>query len=78
LGRTVPIVPDSSGGVGYSGNAGNYASSGFPGSAMGYGSTNTGNTIIVNTGIGDPNAIAEAIDQVLRDATDRGTLRVAV
>jgi hypothetical protein len=45
---------------------------------MGYGSTNTGNTIIVNTGIGDPNAIAEAIDQVLRDATDRGTLRVAV
>jgi len=78
LGRTVPIVPDSSGGVGYSGNAGNYASIGFPGSAMGYGSTNTGNTIIVNTGIGDPNAIAEAIDQVLRDATDRGTLRVAV
>ena len=36
-----------------------------------------GNTIIVNTGIGDPNAIAEAIDQVLRDASDRGTLRVA-
>jgi hypothetical protein len=78
LGRTVPIVPDSSGTIGYSGNAGNYASSGFPGSAMGYGSNNAGNTIIVNTGIGDPNAIAEAIDQVLRDATDRGTLRVAV
>ena len=78
LGRTVPVVPDSSGTIGYSGNAGNYASSGFPGSAMGYGSNNAGNTIIVNTGIGDPNAIAEAIDQVLRDATDRGTLRVAV
>ena len=77
LGRTVPVVPDSSGTIGYSGNAGNYASSGFPGSAMGYGSNNSGNTIIVNTGIGDPNAIAEAIDQVLRDATDRGTLRVA-
>ena len=78
LGKTVPIVPDSSGTIGYSGNAGNYASSGFPGSAMGYGNTNTGNTIIVNTGIGDPNAIAEAIDLVLQNAKDRGTLRVAV
>jgi len=33
-----------------------------------------GNTIIVNTGVGDPNAIAEAIDQVLREAQQRGTL----
>jgi len=31
--------------------------------------------ITVNTGIGDPNAIAEAIDQVLTDAAQRGTLR---
>jgi hypothetical protein len=68
-GSFVPVV-----GGGYSTSAGNYASSGFPGSAMGGG----GNTIIVNTGIGDPNAIAEAIDQVLRDATDRGTLRSLV
>jgi hypothetical protein len=30
--------------------------------------------ITVNTGVGDPNAIAEAIDQVLRDARSRGTL----
>jgi len=67
-GSFVPVV-----GGGYSSTAGNYASSGFPGSAMGGG----GNTIIVNTGIGDPNAIAEAIDQVLQDARDRGTLRVA-
>jgi hypothetical protein len=37
--------------------------------------TSAGNTIIVNTGIGDPNAIAEAIDQVLTDAVQRGTLR---
>lgn len=37
-------------------------------------SASTGNTIIVNTGIGDPNAIAEAIDDVLRQARDRGTL----
>ena len=62
---------------GYTTSAGAYASSGFPGSDRGY-SSSGGNTIIVNTGIGDPNAIAEAIDQVLRDATDRGTLRVAV
>jgi hypothetical protein len=34
----------------------------------------SGNTIIVNTGVGDPNAIAEAIDNVLREARDRGTL----
>ena len=37
-------------------------------------SASAGNTIIVNTGIGDPNAIAEAIDEVLRQARDRGTL----
>jgi hypothetical protein len=36
----------------------------------------SGNTIIVNTGIGDPNAIAEAIDNVLREARDRGTLTI--
>jgi hypothetical protein len=33
-------------------------------------------TIVVNTGIGDPNAIAEAIDQVLREAQQRGTLAI--
>jgi hypothetical protein len=38
----------------------------------------SGNTIIVNTGVGDPNAIAEAIDQVLIDAVQRGTLRGGV
>lgn len=69
-GSFVPVV----GGGGYSSTAGAYASSGFPGSDKGY----SGNTIVVNTGIGDPNAIAEAIDQVLRDATDRGTLRSLV
>jgi hypothetical protein len=41
-------------------------------SGAGYGA---GNTIIVNTGVGDPNAIAEAVNQVLQDAVDRGTLR---
>lgn len=43
-------------------------------SGAGYGS---GNTIIVNTGVGDPNAIAEAIDNVLREAQQRGTLTIA-
>ena len=33
--------------------------------------------ITVNTGIGDPNAIAEAITQVITDANNRGTLDVA-
>ena len=36
----------------------------------------SGNTIIVNTGVGDPNAIAEAIDNVLREAQQRGTLTI--
>jgi len=31
--------------------------------------------ITINTGIGDPNAIAEAVNQVIQDAVDRGTLR---
>jgi hypothetical protein len=65
-GSFVPVV-----GGGYSTSAGNYASSGFPGAQNNGGN----NTIIVNTGIGDPNAIAEAIDQVLTDAAQRGTLR---
>jgi hypothetical protein len=37
-------------------------------------SSSASNTIIVNTGVGDPNAIAEAIDDVLRQARQRGTL----
>jgi predicted ester cyclase len=32
-------------------------------------------TVNVNTGIGDPNAIAEAVTQVIKEAVDRGTLR---
>jgi len=53
----------------------------FGGSGVGLGSNGTGRqvpagvNITVNTGIGDPNAIAEAIDQVLTDAAQRGTLR---
>jgi hypothetical protein len=31
--------------------------------------------ITVNTGVGDPNAIAEAIENVITEAVSRGTLR---
>ena len=68
-GSFVPIV----GGGGYSSTAGNYAPSGFPGAS--------GNSVSVvnnfNGIVGDPNAVAELIDQVVQNAVDRGTLRVA-
>ena len=32
-------------------------------------------SVTVNAGVGDPNAIAEAVNQVIQDAVDRGTLR---
>jgi hypothetical protein len=53
------------------------------GSGAGLGNNGSGRqvpagvNITVNTGVGDPNAIAEAIDQVLREARDRGTLTIA-
>ena len=34
-------------------------------------------SVTVNAGVGDPNAIAEAVNQVIQDAVDRGTLRGA-
>ena len=38
--------------------------------------TSAGNTIIINAGVGsDPNAIAEALDEYLTSAAQRGTLR---
>jgi hypothetical protein len=43
--------------------------------AQGQAAMGSGYVININTGIGDPNAIAEAIDQVLTDAATRGTLR---
>lgn len=55
----------------------------YGGSGVGLGTNGTGRqipvqagvNITVNTGIGDPNAIAEAVTQVIQDAVDRGTLR---
>jgi len=70
----VPIVPGTGGVVGGSTRAGDYAPTGFPGAS--------GNSVSVTNNfngiVGDPNAVAELINQVVQDATDRGTLRVAV
>jgi len=63
----------------YLDRAGDYLYEGSPLQAMfaagNSGSSSTPINITVNTGVGDPNAIAEAIDQVLVDAVQRGTLR---
>jgi hypothetical protein len=75
LGRTVPVVPSSGGTTGYSGNAGNYASFGFPGADRNGGGTPKVEVTVVAPPFTDPNAIAEAVNQVLQDAIDRGTLR---
>jgi hypothetical protein len=71
-GSFVPVVAGTGGVVGGSTAAGAYASSGFPGATK---NDPTTVNITVNTGIGDPNAIAEAIDQVITDAVQRGTLK---
>ena len=55
----------------------------FGGSGVGLGNNGTGRqipvqagvNITVNTGVGDPNAIAEAIENVITEAVQRGTLR---
>jgi hypothetical protein len=48
---------------------------GVPGYSTTSLNTNANYVVNINTGVGDPNAIAEAIDQVLVDAVQRGTLR---
>jgi len=64
-----------SGGSGGSANAGSYASSGFPGSDMGYPSGTTKIEVtVVAPPFTDPNAVAEAINDFLQNAKDRGTL----
>jgi hypothetical protein len=70
LGRTVPIVPDSSGGVGYSGGAGAYASSGFPGADK-----NGGVTVVVNAGtIANPEELTTLIQNSIISLNKRGDL----
>jgi hypothetical protein len=76
-GSFVPVVPGTGGVMGGSGNAGNYPSYGFPGSDMGYsGGTTKVEVTVVAPAFTDPNAVAEAIDNYLQNAVDRGTLRV--
>jgi len=73
LGRTVPIVPDSSGTIGYSGNAGNYASYGFPGSDKGYG----GGSVVVNVNAGtiaNPEELTTLIQNSIISLNKRGDL----
>jgi hypothetical protein len=54
----------------------------FGPSGVGFGNNGSGRQvpvgvdITINTGVGDPNAIAEALDQYLQGAVDRGTLRI--
>ena len=48
---------------------------GRPGGSGGGGAYDRNFNITVNAGVGDPNAIAEAVTQVIQDAVDRGTLR---
>jgi hypothetical protein len=59
-----------SGGSGGSANAGNYAPSGFPGA----GGTTKVEVTVVAPAFTDPNAVAEAINDFLQNARDRGTL----
>jgi hypothetical protein len=75
-GSFVPVVAGAGGSLGGASNAGNYASSGFPGA-----DTNNGTTVlnvVNNFGIvGDPNSAAEVITDIVRNAVDRGTLRAS-
>jgi phage FluMu protein gp41 len=72
-GSFVPVVPGTGGVTGGSGRAGNYPSYGFPGSDMGYGGGSTYVDIKIEAGIGDPEAIARAVENVFNQSTDRGT-----
>jgi hypothetical protein len=66
--------PSIVGGGGYSTSAGAYASSGFPGSDMGYGGNVTYVDITVNAGFGtDPEELARVVENVFNQSTDRGT-----
>ena len=62
-----------SGGSGGSSSAGAYASSGFPGAQVNGGTTKIEVTVVAPA-FTDPNAVAEAINDFLQNAKDRGTL----
>jgi hypothetical protein len=69
-GSFVPIVPGTGGVTGGSSRAGDYAPSGFPGA----GGTTKVEVTVVAPPFTDPNAVAEAINDFLQNARDRGTL----
>jgi len=72
-GSFVPVVPGTGGVYGGSANAGAYASSGFPGSAMGYGGASNVN-ITINAGLGtDPEELARVVENVFNQSGQRGT-----
>ena len=67
-GSFVPVVPDSSGGIGYSSNAGNYAPSGFPNAG--------GNTVVnvyANT-VANPEELTLLIQNSIISLNKRGDL----
>jgi hypothetical protein len=70
-GSFVPIVAGTGGVVGGSTAAGAYAPTGFPAA----GGTTKIELTVVAPPFTDPNAVAEAIDDYVRGAVDRGTLR---
>jgi hypothetical protein len=70
-GSFVPVVAGTGGVVGGSTAAGAYAPTGFPAA----GGTTKIELTVVAPAFTDPNAVAEAIDDYVRNAVDRGTLR---
>ena len=70
-GSFVPVVAGTGGVVGGSTAAGAYAPTGFPAA----GGTTKIELTVVAPPFTDPNAVAEAIDDYVRGAVDRGTLR---
>jgi len=80
LGGYVPFVGATNASLGITSNGG--ATTSMP-STVGLGTSGTGNQLPtgvtinnnINTGVGDPNAIAEAIEIVMVEAINRGTIR---
>jgi hypothetical protein len=80
LGGYVPFLGATNASLGITSNGG--ATTSMP-STVGLGTSGTGNQLPtgvtinnnINTGVGDPNAIAEAIEIVMVEAINRGTIR---
>ena len=67
-GSFVPIMPDSSGNIGYSSSAGNYASSGFPGAQK-----NGDIYVTINAGtIANPAELVTLVKTAIQDLNRAG------